>query len=152
MGADGGGGGSEMRLTGTILIFGAAHTIPIFLVGAGTNNRFLTLLAAAGMSVVAFSFGGEMYTVVDMVFIVLATLLCFWVIGDQVKTDKLYKSQCDTIKVPPAPEPGVGENKTTTKPINPHNSKSSDSLSFIVIPDCPLANFYKFEAIPERFL
>ena len=89
-----------MRLTGTILIFGAAHTIPIFLVGAGTNNRFLTLLAAAGMSVVAFSFGGEMYTVVDMVFIVLATLLCFWVIGDQVKTDKLYKSQCDTIKVP----------------------------------------------------
>ena len=41
-----------MHLTGTNLIFGAAHAVPVFLVGAATNNRFFTLLAAAGMSVV----------------------------------------------------------------------------------------------------
>ena len=82
---------------------------------------------------VAFSFGGAAYTVVDMVFIVLATWVCFWVIGDRVKTDKLYKTQAGTRKAVSEPATAPQRNTTAVKPVAPHQSETSGLFCFVVI-------------------
>jgi hypothetical protein len=62
----------------TVFILGAAHAIPVLVVGAKTKSKVALTLTAIVMGVIAVTVGGKQYAGIDLFFVLLAYALMFW--------------------------------------------------------------------------
>jgi hypothetical protein len=62
-------------VSGTVLLFAAAHAVPILVIAHKTDSKFLTSLAAIAMGVFAVAIGGGAYAIADLFFVAVGTIL-----------------------------------------------------------------------------